>query len=304
MPTGKILTTSHENRIDDRFGEEALSRAKICIEKYTKKWKLHDVKFIEFYSASLLFECIAPEFGPSILKIHMGINDLKREIKALSLFGLNYVCEVYRYSEESEICLLERITPGETLFHKTTRKERVGLFCNIHSQLHTSRIKTSSFPTYLECINESYRAISSRMDCEPISHLLHEAKEMVVSINYKYNQSFLLHGDLHHENILKNQFGGYTIVDPLGYVGDPIFDISRFVIVECKDLVSEPLENIIEILQMLSYKMSIPVRVLKECLFIETVIRLFYEKLRVGELLSNHEYLLRSVSVAKKINTL
>jgi len=35
----------------------------------------------------------------------------------------------------------------------------------------------------------------------------------------------LLHGDLHHENILKNSNGEYVCFDPKGMVGDPSYEL-------------------------------------------------------------------------------
>jgi len=40
----------------------------------------------------------------------------------------------------------------------------------------------------------------------------------------------LLHGDLHHENILYCHDLGWTAIDPKGVSGDPYFDIASFLI--------------------------------------------------------------------------
>jgi streptomycin 6-kinase len=40
---------------------------------------------------------------------------------------------------------------------------------------------------------------------------------------------FLLHGDLHHWNILKNSSGGWKVIDPQGVIGPAFFECGRFI---------------------------------------------------------------------------
>ena len=42
------------------------------------------------------------------------------------------------------------------------------------------------------------------------------------------SHSVLLHGDLHHENIIKSDTGWVTI-DPRGIIGEPLFDVCAFI---------------------------------------------------------------------------
>ena len=41
-------------------------------------------------------------------------------------------------------------------------------------------------------------------------------------------KNVLLHGDLHHENLLKNN-NGWLAIDPKGFIGDPAFDVSAYI---------------------------------------------------------------------------
>ena len=122
---------------------------------------------------------------------------------------------------------------------------------------------------------------------------------MLADICKKYSRNLLLHGDLHHENILKNENGGYTVIDPKGVIGDPVFDLSRFILDEFRDdLTSEPKDVIINFVQKLGDSVGIPCEILLRCLYIETVIWLFREELAEGESLEECEQLITNMKVA------
>ena len=38
----------------------------------------------------------------------------------------------------------------------------------------------------------------------------------------------LLHGDLHHDNVLRHE-DGWLAIDPKGFIGDPVFDVCAFI---------------------------------------------------------------------------
>lgn len=63
----------------------------------------------------------------------------------------------------------------------------------------------------------------------------------------------LLHGDFHHDNILLGNDGEYIIIDPKGVIGDPVFDIARFILNEFDDEITTELykkiNHIISILE-------------------------------------------------------
>ncbi len=127
---------------------------------------------------------------------------------------------------------------------------------------------------------------------------------MLADINQKYSRNLLLHGDLHHENILKNENGSYTVIDPKGVIGDPVFDLSRFILDEFRDdLTSEPKDVIIDFVQKLGDSVGIPCEILLRCLYIETVIWLFREELANGESLEECRQLITNMKVAREFAT-
>jgi streptomycin 6-kinase len=57
--------------------------------------------------------------------------------------------------------------------------------------------------------------------------LMSTAWELFVEVDD--SEKFLLHGDLHHENILQAGNGEWKIIDPQGVVGSAVFECGRFI---------------------------------------------------------------------------
>jgi streptomycin 6-kinase len=51
--------------------------------------------------------------------------------------------------------------------------------------------------------------------------LLEEAETLFAELNASMAEPFLLHGDLHHENILAAEREPWLAIDPKGVVGEP-----------------------------------------------------------------------------------
>ena len=47
----------------------------------------------------------------------------------------------------------------------------------------------------------------------------------IEKMNYR---KVLLHGDLHHQNILFNENKGWKAIDPKGIIGVPVMELARF----------------------------------------------------------------------------
>lgn len=113
--------------------------------------------------------------------------------------------------------------------------------------------------------------MSKREDYKELYLYMKKAKDICLSLDSKYFKKMLLHGDLHHDNILLSNNGEYKIIDPKGVIGDPIFDVPRFILNEQDDDISFE-QNCLKIIKIIDYfenSLNIPNEVIKQCFFIE-----------------------------------
>lgn len=107
-----------------------------------------------------------------------------------------------------------------------------------------------------------------------ISLYLHmkKAEDICKNITTVYPEEMLLHGDFHHDNILLSQNGEYKIIDPKGVTGNPLFDLPRFILNEFDEPVTgETYKKIEYIIMYISKRLCIPDHIIRQCLYIETV---------------------------------
>ncbi len=287
-----------------KLGAERYNERIRVVEKYRKPWELSEIEFQKSLSTnSLIFYAVSKQYGRVILKalINSGFD---KEILACKLFQGENFCKIYEYSLEDQVYIMERIMPADTLYESAPRNDRIKILGRIFKGLHKTDIPDSAFPTYSEWFEAGKEGTKNRKDCEDLYHYLYSAERMLADINQKYSRNLLLPGDLHHDNILKNENGSYTVIDPKGVIGDPVFDLSRFILDEFRDdLTSEPKDVVIDFVQKLGDGVGIPCEILLRCLYIETVIWLFREELANGESLEECQQLITNMKVACEFAT-
>ncbi len=294
-----MLNEIQAERFIKKFGAESFKERIGVAEKYIKQWELSEVEFKpELSNNSLIFHAASQRYGKVILKILLPDN-LDKEIQTLKLFQGGNVCKLYEYSLEDRAYMTERIVPADTLYESAPRNERVKIAGEIFKELHKSDFPENMFPSYADWFEAGKKGAKNRGDCEGLFQYLDSAERMLADIRGKYSRNLLLHGDLHHENILKNEKGDYTVIDPKGVTGDPVFDLSRFILDEFRDdLTSEPEDAIIDFVQKLGGSVGIPWETLLRCLYIETVIWLFREELAEGKSLEECGQLIANMKAA------
>ena len=297
-----MLSHTQSERFINRLGAEKYNERIRTAEKYKELWNLSDVTFQPALSNnSLIFYAFSKQYGQVILKILFNTEfdeDLKEITSLIQFQGENF-CKLYAYSLEDKVYIMERITPADTLYESAVRDERIKIIGSIFKSLHKANVPDSLFPTYTEWLEAAKEGTKNRTDCEELRPYPEIAGSMLKDLCQTYSRNVLLHGDLHHENILKNENGGYTVIDPKGVIGDPVFDLSRFILDEFRDnLVSEPKENILAFVKNLGNSVDIPFETLLRCLFIETVIWLFREELANGESLEECASLITNMKTA------
>lgn len=160
---------------------------------------------------------------PIVLKLGLDVDGFKREaaaLRAFSGFGA-----VKLLAEENGLLLLERANPGVSLKSYCFKKEEESLVITTHIIKHLQQApvpQQSIFPhlkDWLKVLDASWNI--------PEKHL-QKARGLRDALLHTANHEILLHGDLHHDNILKNHHD-WVVIDPKGVMGDPIYEVVSFI---------------------------------------------------------------------------
>jgi streptomycin 6-kinase len=105
---------------------------------------------------------------------------------------------------------------------------------------------------------------------EALLEKMQRAEQVCRRLWEKYPGEMLLHGDLHHDNILLGDDNRYRIIDPKGVVGDVVFDIPRFILNEFfDDMDDEFYQRYTHITKTLADKLNMPEYDIRCLVFVE-----------------------------------
>lgn len=199
------------------------------------RWSL---KVLEHFPLSYNF--VAPvvlEDGRNaVLKLGVPGLDWQKELTAIRAFSGRGMVQLLDADEEKGIMLLERIMPGETLDKLSSEDERIQCLTDVIKRMHTpvSRVGklASTFPTIadwavgLKEIRSHFRGGTGPIPEQMVEQAMQWYKKLLST----QKEQCLLHGDLHHENILRAQREPWLAIDPKGLIGETEYEVIPFLL--------------------------------------------------------------------------
>jgi len=271
-----MFTETQLEKATNYWGKEVFDRIAQHAKVYADKWGLTDVRFYDSYSMNAIFYCSSKTYGECVLKI--GGDDQDKEFvwehNILQEYnGSQYIrmhASDIDLEKRKKVMLLERVSPGDELSCEPSLDKRLAVFSELFKKMHVQPANIAIYKKYSEGVDDNLNTISKRMECRDLSEHMAKARDIFVTIASTYTQEVLLHGDLQYHNILKRDDETYAIIDPQGRIGDPIFDIPRYLLVECYNMSEDHRdEQMNYIIEYLAKSLKIPSKIIRQCFYIE-----------------------------------
>jgi streptomycin 6-kinase len=198
---------------------------------FSAKWQLSNLKHLaqsSFTNNHIILAYSAHYRIDVVLKICPS-DDITNEQKTLHYFNGNGCVKLLDYDVKYGGMLLEYIKPGTILKELFPKDEinTVEIVARVIKKLHfhqNQAVNLHEFPTitsWLEFL-ESYKG-------EKVpKNLLQKAKKLSDRLLATQGKLYLLHGDLHHENILRKR-NSWVAIDPKGVVGELEYEVGAFI---------------------------------------------------------------------------
>lgn len=272
MNTPYCFKQNEMENIVTHFGKDFYDKVLRDIEVYADKWALTSFHFIPSYSANLVFRCDSKHFGRSVLKIGNPSGEIVKEFNTLLQYNGRKFCRVFDADMENGVLLEACVQPGTPLRAENSLDKRLSVFCSLYKGLHIPPAKAELYPTYTEWVDRITEYMSKREDCKELFLHMQKARDICLSVSSLYSEKVLLHGDFHHDNILLAEDEEYVMIDPKGVIGDPVFDVPRFILNEFgEEKGTEAFNRINYIIGVFEKELHIPNSILRQCLFVETL---------------------------------
>lgn len=174
----------------------------------------------------------APHRTAVVLKLGVPCSELGTEAAALSLFhGLGAV-RLLDHEASLGALLLERILPGTALHTVQGEGEATRSAAAVMRRLWRTPPYDQVFPaltTWFGAFKRRRNRFHGGTGPFP-EELIAKAERAFAELNASAESSAVLHGDLHHANILFSEKRGWLAIDPKGIFGDPGYEVGSFML--------------------------------------------------------------------------
>lgn len=213
------------------FGEQGpgwVESLPFLLTESQRRWELKDCVFVDDLSINLICYAVSQKYGDVVLKIQGPHSERITELTALEIFDGRLACKCLEYDHELAAMLLERIVPGDMLRNLESKDEQLSIGTEIMRILPVPIDNAHGLPTYADWITKAFSV--TRRDYNTSSSFKNQMKlawELFCEVNDA--ETCLLHGDLHHDNILRFGQREWKTIDPQGVIASPVFECGRFI---------------------------------------------------------------------------
>ena len=165
-----------------------------------------------------------------VLKVGVPNKELLTEIESLRLFEGRKAVRLLDADIENGALLLERISPGTSLLKFNDDEQATAIAADVLMGLQADIPAEHSFPSLQDWF-QSFPRVRARYEGRS-GPLRQDLFDMAEQLSRELLQSIshisLLHGDLHHDNIVCSGSTDWLAIDPKGVIGEREFEVAPF----------------------------------------------------------------------------
>jgi streptomycin 6-kinase len=228
---GKLVHTIRRS-----FGAEGaawLRNLPALLRELAQRWSLT----LGPHYHDLSYHYVAPatraDGTPAVLKVGVPHDEMRTEIEALRLFDGSGIARLLEADFGRGALLLERLEPGETLVARSHQDDdaATAIGASLMRRLWVPAPQAHPFRDMQSWFRDLWRAERGELDTGAFPPgLIDRAAAMTRELIASTERPVLLHGDLHHYNILSAQRAPWLAIDPKGHVGDPCYEVYAFLV--------------------------------------------------------------------------
>lgn len=165
------------------------------------------------------------------LKVGVPHAELFTEMEALCLYDGRGAARLLDADRELGAILMQHLQPGTMLWQLGNNRRETRIATSVMSVLPVPVPSTHGFPTFSRWVERAFRLTRTEWDPQELMprDLIDRAEKAFREIERNTTGDVVLHGDLHHENVLLDDRSGWIAIDPKGVIGPPCLEVGRFV---------------------------------------------------------------------------
>ncbi len=220
-------------RIASVFGEDGarwLATLPDLLEACEQRWGLTLGEPFAPLSYGYVIGATTPDGAEVVLKAGVPRLDLQFEIAALRLYDGRSSVRLLDADIAAGVSLMERARPGQPIIRLGDDAEATRIAASVMRRLWSEPAAGEVFPTLTHC-GGAFGELRARHGggSGPLPRALFEyAESLYAALDASSERHVVLHGDLHHWNIVSAEREPWLAIDPHGVVGDPAFEVGSW----------------------------------------------------------------------------
>jgi streptomycin 6-kinase len=220
------------NTITGSFGERGgawLELLPNLLSETAERWSLTVQPAFRNLSFNYVAPVVRADGTEAVLKAGVPHKELWTEIAALRLYRGRGIVRLLEADSDTGVFLLERLKPGvvlTTLADEAHDDAATSIAASVMRGLWCPVPPDHGFPTVHDWAQGMER-LRHRFDggVGPFPRdLVEKAEALFAELLGSMTELVLLHGDLHHDNILSAEREPWLAIDPKGIVGEPAYE--------------------------------------------------------------------------------
>jgi streptomycin 6-kinase len=229
-PLNAAVTDQFERRIVDVHGELGgrwLARLPEIIRTVGQRWDIEVRQPFEPLSYNYVAPARRSDGTEVVAKLGVPGPELTHEARALEVFGGRGAVRLLAAELEVGALMLERVRPGTLLAGLEDDEQATSAAADVMRRLRAPPPPEHGFPTVAEWARgfERLRRRHGGGTGALPARLVDAAERIFAELNASMQDAVVLHGDLHHQNILSSGRERWLAIDPKGVIGEPEYEV-------------------------------------------------------------------------------
>jgi streptomycin 6-kinase len=208
-------------------GAQWLERLPALVADCERRWSLTVQPPFEPLSYNYVAPATRADGAQVVLKLGVPNPELRTEIEALRFYDGRGIARLLEADAQWGVLLLERLVPGLMLSSLDDDVQATSIAAGVMRQLWRPVPPEHPFPTVADWaagMGRLRQHFDGGVGPLPLA-LVETAERLFDELIGSMGEPVLLHGDLHHYNILSAQRRPWLALDPKGVVGEPEFEL-------------------------------------------------------------------------------
>ena len=211
-------------------GRTWLARLPELVARCAARWELRVGEPYPGMSYNYIVRAERSDGTRAVLKLGVPGGVIASETAALLAFDGRGCVRLLDADPDEGALLLERLEPGETLGMVEDDDRATLITAGVMARVRRPVPDGHSFPTvstWAEGLGRLRARFAGGTGPFPAA-LVEKAERLYAGLLATVRQNALLHGDLHHGNVLSAEREPWLLIDPQGLVGDPVYETTPF----------------------------------------------------------------------------